>query len=182
MGHRLRTAAGLQFLALFPLAAQRSQSWKVRGDTTGAPAGCSASAGIAAMNLFVDAMRTADSTGLTRAVARRFSFSIGKFMPADTFVVAKTIPELLHYARTRARQHERLTIQAVTFNGWRGQGLQLGPIYILRTADDLGTGPRVGMGKGLYLCGQGIGALGLGPRPKLARGERMRADQAYPVP
>jgi hypothetical protein len=175
-------AVGLQVLALCPLTAQRSQSWKVRGDTTGAPAGCNASAGIAAMNLFVDAMRNADSAGLTRAVARRFSFNIGKFTPADTFVVAKTIPELLRYARKRARQHERLTIQAVTFNGWRGQGLQLGPIYFLRTADDLGTGPRVGFGKGVYLCGQGIGALGLGPRPKLRRGERMRADQAYPVP
>jgi hypothetical protein len=182
MGRLLRTAAGLQLLALCPLAAQRSQSWKVRGDTMGAPPGCSASAGIAAMNLFVDAMRNADSAGLTRAVARRFSFSIGKFTPADTFVVAKTIPELLRYARERARQHERMTIQAVTFNGWRGQGLQLGPIYFLRSADDFGNGPRVGIGKGVYFCGQGVGALGLGPRPKLARGQRMRADQAYPVP
>ena len=182
MGRLLRTAVGLHVLALCPLAAQRSQSWKVRGDTTGAPPGCSASAGIAAMNLFVDAMRNADSAGLTRAVARRFSFNIGKFTPADTFVVAKTIPELLRYARKRARHHERLTIQAVTFNGWRGQGLQLGPVYFLRTADDLGNGPRVGIGKGVYLCGQGIGGLGLAPRPKLAPGQRMRADQAYPVP
>jgi hypothetical protein len=134
------------------------------------------------MNRFVVAMRNADSAGLTRAMARRFSFSIGKFTPADTFVRADSIPELLRYARTRARQHERLTIQAVTFNGWRGQGLQLGPVYFLRTADDLGNGPRVGWGKGAYVCGQGIGALSLGPRPKLGPGERMRADQAYPVP
>jgi hypothetical protein len=182
MRHLLRTVLGLQLLAYSPLAAQEPQSWKVRGDTTGAPAGCSASAGIAAMNLFVAAMRNADSAGLTRAVARRFTFSIGKFTPADTFVRADSIPELLRYARKRARQHERLTIQAVTFNGWRGQGLQLGPIYVLRTADDLGNAPRVGMGKGMYLCGQGVRVLGLGPRPKLAPGERMRADQAYPVP
>ena len=74
MRRLLHTAIGLHVLALCPLAAQQPQSWKVRGDTTGAPAGCSASAGIAAMNLFVDAMRNADSAGLTRAVARRFSF------------------------------------------------------------------------------------------------------------
>lgn len=182
MRRLLRTAVGLHVLALCPLAAQQPQSWKVRGDTTGAPPGCSASAGIAAMNLFVTAMRTADSAGLMRAVAPRFVFSIGKFTPVDTFARADNIPQLLRYARKRARQHERLTIQAVTFNGWRGQALQLGPIYFLRTADDLGNAPRVGIGKGGYLCGQGIGSLGLAPRPKLARGTRMRDDQAYPVP
>jgi hypothetical protein len=127
-------------------------------------------------------MRTADSAGFTRATAPGFVFSTGKFTPMDFFVRADTIPALLRYARKRARQHERLTIQAVTFNGWHDQALWLGPIYFLRRADDLGNAARVGIGKGAYMCGQGILALSLAPRPKLPPGTRMREDQAYPLP
>ena len=37
---------------------------------------------------------------------------------------------------------------AITFNRWRGRGLEFGPVYFERSADDLGPTPRFGIGKG----------------------------------
>jgi hypothetical protein len=166
MMYRLLSAvAGLQLVITSQLLAQRTTPRRIRGDTTGAPSGCSASAAIAAIDLFLAAMRSADSAGLARAMAPRFTFSTGKFTPADTFFVTHAIPELLRYARKRARAHERMTLQAVTFNGWRGGELQFGPIYFLRFADDLGHVPLGGIGKGAFACGQGLTVFNLAQRP-----------------
>jgi hypothetical protein len=92
-------------------------------------------------------------------------FSIGKFATADTLIPARTFQELIAYARRRAHQRERMTIEEVTFNGWRGQLLQFGPIYFTRSADDLGDTPLPGTGKGGYWCRQGVWFLHLAPRP-----------------
>ena len=95
-------------------------------------------------------MNAADSVGLTRTVASRrpngFVYTVANVSPDEPMLQARSISDLLGYARRRARQHERLTIQAVTFNGWQGRALQLGPIYVKRTADDFGAAPRYGMG------------------------------------
>ena len=177
-------AFSLNLFANVQCMAQHVPAWRVQGDTTGAPPGCSASQGIATMNRFLAAMANADSTGLTRTLALHrpwgFVFSTGKFTPSDTFFAGRSIPELLGYFRKRAQYHERITLQAVTFNGWRGQLLNFGPIYFLRSANDLGKTPRDGTGKGAYLCSQGIAAFSVAPRPKLPPGMRMRADQALP--
>ncbi len=164
------------------LAAQTPVHWEVRLDTTGAPHGCSAMAGIRALDRFVGAMNTADSAALVGALATRRSyvFSIMRFVPSHQFFVARSVPALLSYARERARRHERLTLQAVTFNGWRGDELQMGPAYFLRVADDVPDSLRHGIGKGGYTCGEGLRVLNVAPRPKLAPGVRMRADVAYP--
>jgi hypothetical protein len=161
-----RLAVLLSILVFDFLAAQQPREWQVRGDTTGAPSGCSA-AGIAAITTFFAAFNNADSVGLARSTTTQghgFVFSTGKFTPTDTFVRIETLPSLLRYARTRARRHERLTVQQVHFTGWRHQLLQFGPIYFLRAGEDLGREPRPGIGKGAYACGQGIRVLNLAPR------------------
>ena len=58
--------------------------------------------------------------------------------------------------------------------------LNFGPIYFLRSADDLGKTPREGIGKGAYVCGQGVVVFSVAPRPKLPPGTRMRYDQRLP--
>jgi hypothetical protein len=180
MPYFIGAALALQLFALSPLVAQQSTSWLVRGDTTGAPPGCSAAAGIAALTEFVAAMNNVDSMRLSRAVAPTFLLSTGRFIPGEPFVRAEGVAAVLRYARERAHQHERLRLQAVTFNGWRGKVLQFGPIYVRRTAGDLGGRPLYGDGKGGYVCGQGLAKINLGPRRTLRPGERMRADQEYP--
>ena len=168
-----------------PIYAQRTPAWRVQGDTTGAPAGCSAAEGIAALDLFVDAVNRADSSALVRALALRrplgYVFSMGKgFRASDTFFVGRALPDLLRYARQRSRNHERITLQAVTFNGWHGRALHFGPVYFQRSANDLGAGPRDGIGKGGFECGLGLAVLNLAPRPPLRSGQRMRYDQRLP--
>src|SRR3989337_1902614 len=141
----LCAAIGLQLLVIGPASAQQSTPLKIRGDTTGAPRGCSAKSGIAAISAWFAAFNDADSVRLARASATpngRFVFSIGKFATEDTFIPARTFQELIAYARKRAHQRERMTVQEVTFNGWRGEVMRMGPIYFTRSAQDFG-------GKGL---------------------------------
>lgn len=153
----------LQLLAS-PVSAQNVVPWRILGDTSGAPRGCSASEGAAAISLFVAAIRKADSVDLVRSVASGFVFSTGRFAPSDPFFAGRSIPEVLRYARTRARVHERVTVQAVWFNRWRGRDLHFGPIWFLRYADDLGSKALPGFGKGAYRCGQGVIVFNLAPR------------------
>ena len=174
MRRALNSVVILQIAALASLSAQRVPSWQVRGDTSGAPSGCSAATGIAAIDAWFAAFQNVDSTLLVGATAvrRGFVFSTGKFTPTDSFVAAHTLPELLSYARKRARVHEHIAVQEVAFNGWRGNGLEFGPIYFLRTAADLGNKALFGIGKGEYWCGQGISVLNTAPRPAFDPGPR----------
>ena len=168
-------AIGLQFLVIGPASAQQSTPWKIRGDTTGAPRGCSAKSGISAISAWFAAFNDADSARLARASSTpngRFVFSIGKFATSDTFIPARTFEELLAFARQRARQRERVTIQEVTFKRWRGRVLQLDSIYFTRSANDLGDKALPGVGKGGYWCGQGVWFLHLAPRPASDPGPR----------
>src|SRR5258708_35962365 len=84
-------------------SAQSVVPWRILGDTSGAPRGCSASEGAAAISHFVAAIRKADSADLVRHVAPRLVFSTGRFTPSEPFFAGRSIPELLGYARTRAR-------------------------------------------------------------------------------
>ena len=161
-------AVSLQLLVIGSASAQQSTPWKIRGDTTGAPRGCSAAAGIAAITRWFAAFTDADSVALAKASSTpngRFVFTIGKFTPSDRFFSARTFEELIAYARERARQHERMTVQEVKFDGWRGRVLQWDPIHFTRSASDLGDKPLPGVGKGGYWCGQGVWYLHLAPRP-----------------
>lgn len=166
---------GLQLLVIGSASAQQSAAWKIRGDTTHAPRGCSASSGLSAIRAWFAAFNDADSAGLARASATphgRFVFSIGKFTPSDKFVPARTFEELLAYVRERARQRERMTVQGVRFNGWRGQVLQWNRIDFTRSANDLGDKALPGVGKGGYWCGKGVWYLHLAPRPDIDPGPR----------
>jgi hypothetical protein len=166
-----RMALGLQLLAVSPLMAQQS-TWRIRGDTTGAPRGCSAAAGIAAITAWFAAFHAADSAGLVRATGidrGRFTFTTGKFAAGDTFVRIHTLPELLRYARARALRHERMTLEAVRFYGWRRRDFGFMP-YFVRSADDLGPKGLAGIGKGGYSCDRGISVLNLAPRPAMDPG------------
>lgn len=168
-------AVGLQLLVIGSASAQQSTPWKIRGDTTGAPRGCSAAAGISAIRAWFAAFTDADSAGLAKASSTpkgRFVFTIGKFATSDRFFSARTFEELLAYARERARQHERMTVQAVRFDGWRGRVLQWDPLYFTRSANDLGDKALSGVGKGGYWCGQGVWYIHLAPRPDSDPGPR----------
>ena len=166
---------GLQLLLIGSASAQQSTPLKLRGDTTGAPRGCSAASGISAISAWFAAFTDADSAGLAKASSTpngRFVFSIGKFATSDTFFRARTFEELLAYARERARQRERMAVQEVRFNGWRGQILQWDRLYFTRSANDLGDKALRGVGKGGYWCGQGVWYLHLAPRPGIDTGPR----------
>jgi hypothetical protein len=168
-------AIGLQLLVVGSASAQEASHWKIRGDTTGAPRGCSAAAGVSAISAWFAAFNAADSAGLARASSTphgRFVFSIAKFATSDNSIPARTFEDLLAYARKRARQRERMTVQEVKFDGWRGRVLQWDAIYFTRSADDLGDKPLPGVGNGGYWCGQGVWYLHLSPRPDGDRGPR----------
>lgn len=168
-------AVGFQFLIIGSVSAQQSTPWKIRGDTTGAPRGCSAALGISALRAWVAAFTDADSSGLAKASSTpngRFVFSIGKFATTDRFFLARTFEDLLSYTRQRAAQRERITVQQVKFNGWRGRVLELDPIYFTRSASDLGDKPLAGVGKAGYWCGQGVWYIHLAPRPEIDPGAR----------
>src|SRR5213595_3488650 len=114
-------AVGLQLLLIGSASAQQSTPLKIRGDTTGAPRGCSAASGISAISAWFAAFTDADSARLAKASSTpngRFVFSIGKFATSGTLIRGRTFEDLLAYARERARQHERMTVQEVRFNGW----------------------------------------------------------------
>ena len=168
-------AVGLQLLVVGSAFAQQTTPLKIRGDTTGAPRGCSAASGISAIRAWFAAFTDADSAALAKASATphgRFVFSMGKFTTSDTSIPGRTFEELLAYARQRARQHERITVHEVRFDGWRGRVLQWDPIYFTRSADDLGDKALAGVGKGGYWCGQGVWYLHLAPRPDVDPGPR----------
>jgi hypothetical protein len=185
-----RTVVGLVGSTTLALAlpvragGQSLPAWRAIGDPEGAPAGCSVAAAAKGIDAFFDAMRLADSTRLAAATAPsyngRFAFGTGKFTEADTFVEAHTIAELIAYARKRAQHHERIAVQQVTFNRWEGHRLQFGPIYFLRSADDLGPTPLPGIGKGEYWCGKGISVLYTAPRPSFDPGPRAGSQRAPP--
>jgi hypothetical protein len=163
MRWRFFAVIGFQLVAA-PAFAQSVVPWRIIGDSTGTPRGCSAAVGAAAISLFVAALRKADSAGLARYVAPRFVFSTGRFTPSEPFFAGRSIPQVLGYARTRARANERLIMQAVWFNGWRQRDLQYSPIWFLRYADDLEKVAQLGSGKGGYRCGEGLVVFNLGPR------------------
>jgi hypothetical protein len=168
-------AVGLQILAIGSSSAQQSTPWKIRGDTTGAPRGCSAASGISAIRAWFAAFTDADSAALARTSSTpngRFVFSIGKFATSDKFFRARTFEELIAYARERAPQRDRMTIQEVRFNRWSGKVLQWDRLYFTRSANDLGDKALPGVGKGGYWCGQGVWYLHLAPRPDIDPGPR----------
>src|SRR5580765_3077377 len=94
-------AIGLELIVIGSASAQQSTPWKIRGDTTGAPRGCSAASGIAALSAWFAAFTDADSARLAKASSTpngRFVFSIGKFATSDRFFLARTFQDLVSYA------------------------------------------------------------------------------------
>jgi hypothetical protein len=168
MVRSLCIAGCLQVLAISGVAAQQRPTWKVAGDTTGSPRGCSAAAGIAAISAWFSAFNNADSIGFARATPPRGEhfgvFSTGRFTTYERFVRIESLAELVRYAKSRARHHDRMSLDGVVFDGWRDRALDFIP-YFDRSADDLGPRPLHGAGKAVYLCNKGILILNLGPRP-----------------
>src|SRR5689334_17857126 len=157
-------AVGVQLLLIASASAQQPTPLKVRGDTTGAPRGCSAAAAVSAITAWFTAFSNADSAGLAKASSTpngRFVFSIRKLATPDTLFRARTFEDMLAYVRERARRHERMTLQEIRFTGWSGKVLEWDPIYFTRTADDLGDNAVRGVGKGGYWCRQGVWYLHL---------------------
>jgi hypothetical protein len=161
---------GLQLLVIGSASGQQLTPLKIRGDATGAPRGCSAAAGISAIRAWFAAFTDADSAALAKASSTphgRFVLSVGKFGSSDTFIRTRTFEELLAYARERAHQRERITLEEVRFTGWSGQVLEWDRLYFTRSANDLGDAPLRGVGKGAYWCRQGVWYQHLAPRPEV---------------
>lgn len=156
-------AAGCIFVGS-GLGAQQIR-WKVLGNTTGAPQGCSNSAAIAAIDRLFAAMREADSAALDDALAPVFVFRISPLAPTEKLFLARSLPDLLQYARKRRRARQHMDIEGVFFNGWRQQSLEFGPIYFVRSDNGVGRQPLRGAGKGTFKCGQGVSVMNLGARP-----------------
>jgi len=173
--YRAQMRHSLFVLVVFFAATAGAQDYafKIRGDTSGVPRGCSARASIRALDDWFDAFNTADSAKLDQATSPRFGFSRGSFARTEGFFVARDIRTLTRYVRSRAVQHERMQIQEVTFNRWRSRGLQFGPIYFLRSATDLGSRPLPGIGKGEVVCGEGMHILNLARRPSFDPGPKQ---------
>lgn len=164
---------GLQLILIGPASAQQSTALKIRGDTTGAPRGCSAAKGITTISAWFAAFTNGDSAALAKASSTpngRFVFSIGQFATSDKPFRARTFEELLAYLRQRARQHERMTVEEIRFKGWSGQVLEWDPVYLTRSADDLGDNALPAVGKGGYWCNQGVWYLHVAPRPVIDPG------------
>jgi hypothetical protein len=171
------TVSALLLFVSTPLLGQAPR-WAIRGDTAGAPSGCSAAAAIRAIDEWFTAFNRADSAGLAAVSATEvsanhgFVVSTGRFTRAESFVRIESSRALLAYVRERARHHERLTLDSVRFYGWvHGGGRAMGfmPFYV-RAADDLGPKPLHGVGKASYFCGEGIHVLNLAPRPDVMGG------------
>ena len=145
------------------LQAQDFAQWQVAGDTAGAPARCSASAAIRALNVLFRALRDADMNGLTDALAPAFVFSIGPLTATEGFFVTRSTSTLLHYAQRLKQSQQRLELEAIVFNGWRGGQLEFGPIYFRRSGNG---SPRMvrGIGKGTYKCERGISVSNIARR------------------
>jgi hypothetical protein len=165
MKRRLGLFLALWFAWLQPLDAQQTNEPRIVGDTSGAPAGCSAKVAIETIKLWFAAFNAADSAGLLRATAPRFVFSTGKHWRAsDTHIRIERHSTLLAYARGRTRRwNERFALDSIHFYGWRGVQLGFMPYY-RRSAGDLGAGPLGGLGKAAYECPGGIRVLNLAPR------------------
>jgi hypothetical protein len=162
------------FLVFFAATAGAQDfDFRIRGDTSGAPRGCSARESIRVLNDWFNAFNTADSAKLDQLTAPRFVFSTGRFAPSEAFFVTRDIGALMRYVRSRAVQHEQMRVQEVKFNRWRSRALQFGPIYFLRSARDLGSKPVPGIGKGGVLCGGRLGVLNVGPRPSFDPGPKQ---------
>jgi hypothetical protein len=160
-------AVGLQLFVVGSASAQSAAPLKISGRTGGAPRGCSVAAAASAISEWFAAFSDADSARLAKASSTphgRFVLSVGKFATSDALFRARTFEELLAYARKRAPQHERMTLDAVKFNGWSGRVLEFDPLYFTRSASDLGDKALPGVGKGGYWCGQGVWYLHLAPR------------------
>jgi len=168
-------AVVLELLFIGSASAQQPTPMKIRGDTTGAPRGCSAASGISAIKAWFASFTDADSAGLAKASSTpngRFVFSIGKFTTSDTLFRARTFEDLLAYVRKRSPQRERMTVQEVRFKGWSGRVLEWDPVYFTRSANDLGDKALPGVGRGGYWCGQGVWYLHLAPRQDVDRASR----------
>jgi len=168
-------AVVLELIFIGSASAQKPTPLKIRGDTSGAPRGCSAASGISAIKGWFASFTDADSAGLAKASSTpngRFVFSIGKFTASDTLFRARTFEDLLAYVRKRSPQRERMTVQEVRFKGWSGRVLEWDPVYFTRSANDLGDKALPGVGKGGYWCGQGVWYLHLAPRQDVDRASR----------
>ena len=151
-------------LTAVPVEAQQP-TWKVTGDTAGAPDGCHVRDAVATIDLWFNAFNAADSTGLARSLAFPSVVSIGGQWASGTLPRRLgDVADVVAYARERRRYDERLVLDSVQFRGWRGARLGFTPFYV-RSASDLGSRPIAGIAKAEYWCHQGIKVLNMAPDP-----------------
>jgi hypothetical protein len=135
---------------------------RIDGDTTGLPPSCTPSAAVAALAGWFRAVSTGDTRAISASVSPRFDWvSVAPFAPQEPLFTTHEWADLTAYVKRRSQAHERVRLESVTFTGWRSGMLQFGPLYLDRSADDLGPTPMRGIGKGAYKCGEGLVALSI---------------------
>ena len=170
-GYALRTIGLVCTLVLAAVQSGAAQATpheaapRLLGDTLSAPAGCSTAMAIGALRTWIRALATGDADLARRSVAPGFVWvRVNRFRTPDSPFVARDTSSLMDFVRRRAPYHDRWTLQSITFNGWRENRLRMGPIFFLRTADDLGSTALEGFGKAEYECPSGLYVLSVGRR------------------
>lgn len=136
----------------------------VSGDTAGLPASCSPADAVEALASWFRAVASGDSRAIALGVSPRFDWiSVAPFSASEHLFSGRRWADLRDYASRRAHARERIRIESITFTGWHSNALNFGPLYLERTADDLGATPVRGLAKGAYACGEGILALSIAP-------------------
>lgn len=127
-------------------------------------AGCGAAQAVDALKTWFRAVSTGDTLLVRKAIAPTFEW-VSVPLQIDNSgkqFVGRDFPSLIGYVQERGRMHDTIELQDLTYNGWEGDLLHIGPLRYRRTADDLGTAPLQGIGKAAYRCGQGLVVLSIG--------------------
>lgn len=125
---------------------------------------CGTAEAVAALKTWFQAVSTGDTALVRKAIAPTFQWvSVPlQIVNSNAQFVGRDLPSLTKYVSERGRMHDTIELQDLTFNGWEGDLLHIGPLWYRRTADDLGSTPLLGVGKASYLCGQGLIVLSIG--------------------
>jgi len=136
---------------------------RITGDTSGAR--CSARTAAAAINLWLVAMSTGDTSAIRRlATPALVVFSVGHHGLPEPVFRADSVAALVNYLATRHQHRDHWSLLEVRFESIRDSVLGFTPIA-QRVSDDRRATQGLWLGKADYLCGRGVRVMNLAPWP-----------------
>jgi hypothetical protein len=153
-----------QFVGVFAALSLCTTAAMAQHSSSPPSARCGTADAVAALRTWFRAVSTGDTLLVRQAIAPTFQWVSVPLQLANSNAqfVGRDLPSLTKYVAERGRMHDTIELQDLTFNGWEGDLLHIGPLWYRRTADDLGPVPLAGIGKASYLCGQGLFVLSIG--------------------